>query len=87
MPYYSRIYEDSELLNRAKLVYVYLYDRMDSKCMTFPGIKRMASDLSVSRSTIKRALNDLIKAGYIRKETAYRENGSSTSNRYYVILQ
>ncbi len=45
----------------------------------------MAADLSVSRSTVKRTIKDLEKAELIRKEAHFRENGSSTSNRYYML--
>lgn len=85
MPYFKQIYDDERLPNRAKLVYIYFYDRMDSERKTWPGIKRICKDLSISRSTVKRAIHDLVKAGYIHKETAYRENGSHTSNRYYIL--
>jgi DNA-binding MarR family transcriptional regulator len=85
MPYFDTIYADDILPNRAKLVYVYLHDRMDSEKKTWPGLNRIAADLSLSRSTVKRAIKDLEKAGYVRKEFAYRENGSLTSNRYFLI--
>lgn len=34
---------------------------------------------------LKRAIRDLEKASLIRKEPHYRENGSATSNRYYIL--
>ena len=85
MSYFEKLYRDDSLPNRAKLVYVYLYDRMDSEKKTWPGIKRIGADLSISRSTVKRAIADLVNAGYVRKEFAYRKNGSHTSNKYYVL--
>jgi DNA-binding MarR family transcriptional regulator len=86
MPFFNRIYADEGLPNRAKLVYVYLYDRQDEEHKAWPGINRIGADLSLSRSTVKRAIADLEKAGYVRKEAAYRErNQSRTSNRYYVL--
>lgn len=85
MTYFSKIYKDTELPNRAKLVYIYLCDRMDKDKKSWPGIKRIAADLSISRSTVKRALNDLVKAGYIHREAHYRDNGSFTSNRYFIL--
>jgi DNA-binding MarR family transcriptional regulator len=86
MPFFNQIYEDSELTHRAKLVYVYLHDRMDDERKAWPGINRIAADLSLSRSTVKRAVKDLEKAGYVRKEAAYRErNMSRTSNRYHIL--
>lgn len=75
----------TELPHRAKLVYIYLHDRQDSEHKAWPGINTIARELSLSRSTVKRALNDLVKAGLIRKEAYYRENGSATSNRYYLL--
>lgn len=74
-----------ELPHRAKLVYIYLYDRMDKERKSWPGINTIAKDLSVSRSTVKRAVRDLEIAELIRKESHYRENGSATSNRYYLL--
>ena len=84
MPYFSKLYQ-TELPHRAKLVYIYLHDRMDKEKKAWPGIKTIAADLSLSRSTVKRAIKDLEKAALIRKEPHYRENGSATSNRYYLL--
>jgi DNA-binding MarR family transcriptional regulator len=83
--YYSKIYADSRLPKRAKLVYFYLFDRMDSERKAWPALNIIAKDLSLSRSTVKRAVADLERAHYIKKETAWRENGSLTSNRYHIL--
>ena len=85
MRYFDRIYSDRELPQRARLVYFYLHDRMGKARMCWPGIKRIGADLSLSRSTVKRALKDLEKAGYIKVEVAHRDNGSFTSNRYHIL--
>ncbi len=74
-----------ELPHRAKLVYLYLYDRMDKEKKAWPGLNTIATDLSLSRSTVKRAIQDLEKAELIRKEPHFRDNGSATSNRYYLL--
>jgi len=44
-----------------------------------PG--RGGADMQLSRSTVKRALHDLVRFGLIKKEARYRENGIHTSNR------
>ena len=86
MPMFSHLYEDDQLPHRAKLVYVYLHDRQDGEHKAWPGINRIAGDLSLSRSTVKRAIHDLVNAGYVRREAAFREsNLSRTSNRYYLL--
>ena len=40
---------------------------------------------SASGNTVKWAVKDLEKAGLIRKESHYRENGSAIPNRYYLL--
>ena len=53
--------------------------------LSMNDIQSLAQSLSMYRSTIKRAIKDLEKAALIRKEPHYRENGSATSNRYYLL--
>lgn len=84
MPYHTKLYAQ-ELPQRAKFVYLYLSDRQDNTHKAWPGLNRIASDLSLSRSTVKRAIADLEKAGLVRKEPHCRDNGSAASNRYFLV--
>lgn len=86
MSYFNHLYTASpnELPHRAKAVYMYLKDRTGKGEDCWPAVKTIASDMSLSRSTVKRALNDLVKAGMIEKEPRYRKNGSHTSNRFIL---
>lgn len=84
MSYFGTIYADTELPSRARAVYMYLRDRSDAEGKCWPGIKTIASDMKLSRSTVKRALADLEQHGYLTKLPRYRANGSSTSNLYSV---
>ena len=83
MSYFNHIYAASpdELPHRAWTVYIYLRDRAGKGTDCWPAVNTIAADLQLSRSTVKRALHDLVKAGLIEKELRYRENGSNTSNR------
>ena len=74
-----------DLPHRAKLVYLYLYDRKNKDNVTWPGLNTIARELSLSRSTVKRAIQDLEHVGLVRKEAHYRQHGSATSNRYYLL--
>ena len=74
----------TDLPHRAKLVYIYLLDRADKEGKAWPGLNTIAKELSLSRSTVKRAIQDLEQAELLKKEAHYRENGSATSNRYYL---
>ena len=82
MSYFAKIYADPELPSRARAVYMYLHDRADSEGKCWPGIKTIAADMHLSRSTVKRALADLEKYGYLQKQRRYRGNGSCTSNLF-----
>lgn len=83
MSYFGTIYAE-DIPHRAKSVYMYLRDRTNASGTCWPGIKKIAADLHLSRSTVKRALEDLSKAGLIEKKPRYRKNGSCSSNLYVV---
>ncbi len=72
MSYFGTIYADTELPSRAKAVYMYLRDRSDAEGKCWPGIKTIASDMKLSRSTVKRALHDLEQHGYLKKASRQR---------------
>lgn len=84
MSYFSSIYADNLLPSRAKAVYMYLRDRSDKERKCWPGINSIAADLNLSRSTVKRALNDLERHGYIKRLPRHRANGSRSSNLYVL---
>ena len=55
MSLFGGIYADRNLPHRARVVYMYLRDRADAEGKCWPGINRIATDLNLSRSTVKRA--------------------------------
>ena len=71
MSYFGTIYTDTELPSRARAVYMYLRDRSDAEGKCWPGIKTIAADMKLSRSTVKRALADLERHGYLKKLPRY----------------
>lgn len=84
MSYFGTIYADPDISHKARTVYMYLKDRSDAQGKCWPGIRTIAADLKLSRSTVKRALNELTAKGYLVKEPRYRPNGSFTSNLYTI---
>lgn len=72
----------AELPHRALSVYIYLRDRANKRGECWPAIPTIASDLKLSQSTVRRALRDLRKAGYIETEQRYREKGAKSSLLY-----
>ena len=83
MGYFDSIYA-AGLPHRAVTVYMYLKSRANKNGYCWPGIRTVGKDLKLSRSTVQRALRELEKSGWIIKEPRQRENGSSTSNGYFV---
>lgn len=74
----------TNLPHRAIAVYMYLCDRAGMEGSCFPAINTIATDLKMSRSTVKRALGDLEKAKYLRHERRYRQSGGNSSNLYLL---
>lgn len=84
MPYNREIYE-AGLPHRAVAVYLYLKERADKEGTCYPAIGTIAKDLSLSASTVKRAVGDLEKNGFIRKKQRWRDNGGKSSLLYEII--
>lgn len=76
----------SNLKSRALSVLIYLIDRSNKDLICFPAIPTMAEQLHISVSTVKRALKELIDAGYIRKEARFREKNRGQSSNLYTLI-
>ena len=59
MSFFNDVYGDRDLSARTKTVCLYLHDRANSEGESWYAIGTIAADLGLSRSTVKRALNDL----------------------------
>ena len=85
MSYFNKIYGDPELSSKAKLVLLYLHDRANKKGESWYSINTIARNIGLSRSTVKRALTELIRQRYVEKMPRFREDGGRTSNRYRCL--
>lgn len=85
MSFFNAVYGDQELSPRAKMVCLYLHDRANKDGESWYAIGNIARDLNLSRSTVKRAIQDLLRLGWIEKQPRYRENGGCTSNLYRIL--
>ena len=63
MSFFNDVYGDRDLSARAKMVCLYLHDRANGDGESWYAIGTIAADLSLSKSTVKRALSDLIQIG------------------------
>ena len=83
MNWFDSIYSDT-LPSRAVNVYMYLVHRANSDGKCWPSERRIAMDLSMSKSTVKRAIADLVSHGYIKTEQRYRLNGSNCTLEFTI---
>jgi len=74
----------ADISSRCVNVYLYLYQRANKESSCFPSIATICKDLKISRSTVKRALADLVKQGFLIRNERYRENGGRSSNLYIL---
>lgn len=79
----------SELRPRARLVLQVLVLHCNKEGECFPSIKTIAAKCGYGISTVKRALDELVKAGYIIKQARFdeRKNGGQTSNLYTLCAE
>ena len=88
MGFFYSLYQ-SDLPSRAVNVYRYLKDRANKQGQCFPSVSTIAKNLHISDSTVKRALNDLERAGYIKRENRFRtydkKTYGKTSNLYTIL--
>lgn len=62
--------------------YIYLADRANKDGECWPAIPTIARELKLSQSTVRRALQDLRKAGFLETEQRYRKHGGKSSLLY-----
>lgn len=75
----------TNLPHRAIAVYLYLESRANKDRTCYPAIGTIARELNLSVSTVKRAISDLEKNGFLRKKQRWRENGGRSSLLYEIL--
>ncbi len=75
----------TNLPHRAIAVYLYLESRVNKDRTCYPAIGTIARELHLSVSTVKRAITDLEREGFIRKKQRWRDNGGRSSLLYEII--
>ena len=73
-----------DLPHRAIAVYCYLYERANKEGECWPAIDTISQEIKLSRSTVKRAIADLKKVGFIETEQRYRTKGGKSSLMFLI---
>ena len=69
-----------------KLVLMALADSADDQGVCWPSVSTLAKKCSVSTRTVRRSLRVLMDSGMLIAEARRRGDGSSTSNRYRLLV-
>ena len=69
-----------------KLVLMALADSADDQGVCWPSVSTLAKKCSVSTRTVRRSLRVLMDSGMLIAEARRRGDGSSTSNRYRLLI-
>ena len=81
---YNMIFEQN-ISSQAKLIYLYLCRCADEEGHAFPSFKTIADKCTISRSSVIRAIKELIDIGLLEKNKRVRANKSQASNLYYIF--
>ena len=76
-----RIY-DLGLTHKAIAVYCYLCNRADKNGECYPSVRLISKDLSLSKSSVFRAFNELERNGLLQRLPRYHPSGARRSNLY-----
>lgn len=76
----------SNLPSRAVNVALYLDSMANSERKCWPSIRKIATDLHISHSTVKRAIIDLKTNGFLETETRRRPSGAYSSLLYELLF-
>ena len=76
-----RIY-DLGLTHKAVAVYCYLCNRADKNGECYPSVRLISKDLSLSKSSVFRAFNELEKNGLLQRLPRYHPSGARRSTLY-----
>ena len=77
----------SGLKSRALSILIYLIDRSNKDLTCFPAIPTMAEQLHISISTVKRALHELVDAGFVKKDARFRDKNRGQTSNLYTLVQ
>jgi predicted transcriptional regulator len=79
-------FDKADLSVHAKIVYLYIC-RCKNNSRAFPSFNTIANKCSISRSSAQRAVDDLVEAGLIIRESGVHKGDfrDNTSNTYITV--
>ena len=81
---FDKIYK-MDLSHRAIAVYCYLYERANENGECWSAIPTISSELKLSQQTVRRAIRDLEKSGFVKTGQRYRTKGGKSSLLFQLL--
>lgn len=78
---------DLDLKAKEIVVYAYLCSAANKDMESHPSIKEIALHCSISETTVKNVLKELISKNLIEKVNQYRDDGGKRNNSYRIIKE
>ncbi len=75
----------SDVSSKGVLVYNYLKTCCNKENTCYPATKTIAFNTRLSVSSVKRAIDELSRDGFVEVQNRYRKNGGKSSNLYRVL--
>lgn len=85
MGFVTDIFKDETVSAYGKLIYCCLGMYVDKNGYCWPSTKTISANVGISRPTVLKAIQELIKAGYVEcQKRNNEENNADISNLYYL---
>ena len=78
----NKLITDKNISTAEYRILCYLLMRAGNQDICYPSLNTISADTDISLSTVKRAIPELVKKGYLKKINRKKANGSATSNLY-----
>jgi len=78
---------DLQLSEKEIIVYMYLCSCSNKENECYPSLRQIAASCSISQTSVKAAMKELIERNLIIKDNQYRENGGRRNNLYKIVTE
>lgn len=78
---------DLQLSEKEIIVYMYICSCANKKNECYPSLRQIAVACSISQTSVKIALKELVDRKLIIKDNQYRENGGRRNNLYKIVTE
>ncbi len=77
---------DQQLTSTGKLILLSLAFNADVHGVCWPSVQTVARKCGVSSRTVQRTIQEFVASGLVQAHVRFRADGSSTSNRYVLMI-